>query len=406
MTGRAYRISAMLLLLGAVLVRIISMPGTGFFCDVPAHIIAIQSHGCVIQFPGYVPFHLLVTSIAWLTGSVFSGLLLLSFGCGMISMVYVMLAAKELQGPRAAIVSGGVMAFSILPVYFSVAGTSYTTDMLYISGMLYHGLMCIRRPRQANHYWLALCWLCFGIGMRPLSAVWSAPALCLLSLWRRDFRRLAVTVAIIGMTGLAYVAASIPFYGSVQAFLGASRNINGQLVDYSVRTALTNMFRVVIYPLYGLHLWLCFTLVALIRNRKNVGRPECMYSVCLVAPYLMILLRYIPHAGYYCLLLPVLAVLCWTVAAAPKSLFKWPGVILMTMFLGISLGQLFLLHPIRTKALYSGVANAYLLQYSRSGLKQGYFETLASVMYKVGGELRRQVPRNRQADIKRQMKSP
>ena len=74
---------------------------------------------------------------------------------------------------------------------------------------------------------------------------------------------------------------------------------------------------------------------------------------------------------------------------------------LAILFVAVSLIQFYVLRPVRVRGLKSGIASAYCLQYSRSGLKQGYFETLASAMWKAGGTSRDQVPLVRREKFQR-----
>ena len=406
MKRRNYYALAMLIFIGAVLVRIVCWPSTGFFCDVPGQIYAIESGSYLIQFPGYAPYHLLAALLATCTTSVTEALLLLSFCSGMISLLYVMLAARELQGDRAAILSGVVMAFAVLPVYFSVSGTSYTMDMICVAGMMYHGIKFIRAsPRLLQHYLIVLFWLCCGIIMRPLSAIWLIPALCFLNFWARNLHIWILSLVLILSACSLYICITVPFYGSTQAFLDSSRIVSGQLEGTSIKNLTTNLFRVAMYPAYTLHVWLCFSLLALLLNIRKIKSRESLYVAGLALPFFIILLRYIPHAGYYCLLMPVLALFPWTTLKAPKSLVSWPIGFSLVLFLAISSLQLFVLHPIRITGLYSAVANTYFLQYSRQGLKQGYYETLSSALYKGGGDLRQLVPLNRQKQIEQEIRN-
>jgi hypothetical protein len=82
------------------------------------------------------------------------------------------------------------------------------------------------------------------------------------------------------------------------------------------------------------------------------------------------------------LLIPALVLLpaCFLppVPSGSVRLFSKVGAV----FVAIAACQWLLIRPVPTTNLATGAANAYVLQYSRSGIKQGMFETLASIMFK------------------------
>lgn len=388
--------------IAALILRLISMPSSGFFCDVPAQIKAIESNNLIIQFPGYAPYHFLIAGLASLTASTWQAMLFFSMLCGMLSILYLFLAAKKLAGSTAAVLSGGVMAFAVLPVYFSVAGTSYATEMLFMAGIIYHGISYSGGKKQGWHFGLLLFWLFFGIMMRPPSAVLAIPAVNMLLIRNRDYNRAVLLSFVVLFAALAYFSISSPFYTSFQEFIDSAGKVFNLVSRSSFTGFLTNTFRLIMYPVYSFHIWLLFCLAAFFSNREKRTNQYFLFIILLAAPYLLVLVKYIPHAGYYCPILPVIALFPWTLT---KSLAKpVPGNVklLSLLFVLISLFQFLWLEPVRTKGLGSGIANAYFLQYSRSGLKQGYFETLSTAMFKAGEEYHRLIPENTRKELRKQ----
>src|SRR5580658_5998146 len=103
------------------------------------------------------------------------------------SIFYVAAAARKAAGEEFSLLAAAVMAFGILPVYFSVVGATYATDMLCVSGLLFHGWEFLRQSKPGSYY-LALAWVCFGILMRPLSAGFCCAGLVVLLWHGRDWR--------------------------------------------------------------------------------------------------------------------------------------------------------------------------------------------------------------------------
>jgi hypothetical protein len=384
MSGRKYLIWFWAMLALGFVLRAFSLPSVGFFCDVPNQITAIESKSFLIQFPGYAPFHLVIAGLAKIGISTFHAMALFSFLCGMVSLVYVMFAAREAAGEELSLLVGLVMAFGIMPLYFSVVGTSYTTDLLFVSGMLYHGLRYIRQ-REAKHYFLTVAWIGFGIVMRPVSAAWALPALgCLLYL-KPEKRLILGTVLGLFLTAAIFLGISLSFYGSFSAMLEASRCLSAELAKtHSSKHALANLVRVFAYPAYGFHLWLLFGGFVLLRYWRQCKRPEYIFLLAVVGPYWLLLLRYIPHAGYYCLVTPALAL--FPIILLPKApAFRMRfAPALAVGFLAVSLCQWFLVKQIPTTNIMTGTLNAYVLQYSRAGVRSATCETLTSILRKNG----------------------
>jgi hypothetical protein len=70
-----------------------------------------------------------------------------------------------------------------------------------------------------------------------------------------------------------------------------------------------------------------------------------IYLALLAGPYWLVLVRYIPHAGYYCLLLPAIVLLPGCFCSRRKSLFARHAFGVGGSFLIISVCQWFLLSP-------------------------------------------------------------
>jgi hypothetical protein len=145
--------------------------------------------------------------------------------------------------------------------------------------------------------------------------------------------------------------------------------------------------------------WLVFTVWVALRHWRFQKRRPLLFLVTLAAPYFVLLMRYIPNAGYYCLLIPVLVLLpaCFIPPVPSGGLRVFTR--LAVAFVAVAVCQWLLIRPVPTTSLATGSANAYAFHYSRSGVKQGRFETLASIMVKNNVETNL-VPPNRVADVK------
>ncbi len=370
--------------LGGLLIRLISLPPFGFFCDVPGQLKAIHSNAFHIQFPGYVPFQLLVWGMARTGLTLFEAMWLISLACGMGSMFYVALAARRAVGEEFSLLAGAVMAFGILPVYFSMTGASYPTDMICVAGLLFHGWEFLQ-TRKAGSYYLALAWVCFGIMMRPLSGVFCCAGLAVLLWYGRGWRAWVVTAAALALTVAVYAAISLPYYDSLAAMLPSSGNTT-ELHELSSqlnwKSKVSSFTRVVVYPVYGFHVWLVFVAWVALRNWQFRKRPQLLFLAAFAVPYFLLLLCWISHAGYYCMLIPALVLLpaCFLPPLPTGGLRLFTKI--AAAFVVIALCQWLLIRPVPTTNLATGAANAYVLQYSRSGITQGMFETLAHIMLK------------------------
>jgi hypothetical protein len=364
-----------------LIIRLMSLCPSGFFCDVPSQLKAMQANSFFLYFPGYIPLQLLFRRLAQCGVDQFAAMWLISLACGMGSLFYVALAARKAAGEEFSLLAAAVMAFCILPVYFSVAGASYPTDMLCVSGMLFHGWEFLQ-SRRARSYYFALGWLCFGIMMRPLSAGTCCAGLAVLLWYGRDWRALLVTVLAVPLTVAVYLAISVPYYGSLAAMLHSSSSLSAEMAAQGWRNKITNLARVGIYPIYGFQIWLVFMAWVALRNWQFRKRLPLVFLAAVVGPFFILLLRYIPHAGYYCLLVPALVLLpaCFLPPLPAGGLRLLSGV--GAVFVAIAVCQWLLIRPVPTTSMATGAANAYILQYSRSGIKQGMFETLASIMFK------------------------
>lgn len=392
--SRSYWISFLAISAAALGIRLASLPKVGFYCDVPEELSVIASGIYRIQFPGYVPFHLLIAKLARLGIPTFDVMWLLSLVFGMISLFYVMLAARRVAGDKVSLAIGLVTGLGILPVYFSVVGASYATDMVCAAGMLFHGWEFIR-SRQPAQYYCVLLWFVFGILMRAASMAMCLPGIvCLLAMdWKAS--RAAVTALVLAATGALFFGLSWPYYGSLQAFETASRATSEAIKYTGVQGVLTNFFRFVAYPVYGFQLWLVLTVMMAWRGRGRWRKSELLYLVCVGGVYMAFLLRYIPHAGYYCLLAPafILLPVCFAAAETDSGarFLRWA-----CAFSVIALAQWFALRPITPKGLPTAIADAYFLQYSRAGIKDAMSETLSSI------SLRYQIDTNRIPEVRKQ----
>ena len=383
MSKRKYWLGFWAIIVSGFIIRMISLCPYGFFCDVPPQLKAMRANTFFLFFPGYMPLQLLFWGLAQCGLELFQAMWLISLACGVGSVFYVALAARRAAGEGFSLLAAAVMAFGILPVYFSVAGASYPTDMLCVSGMIFHGWEYLR-SRKAGSYYLALAWLCFGIMMRPISAGFCCAGLAVL-LWQgRDWRAALVSMLALALTVAAYTAISVHYYGSLAAIIHASQShgFKSEVGDRGWRGTVSNLARVGIYAVYGFQVWLVFTGWLAWRNWRLRKGLLLLFLLALAGPYFLFLIGYIPHAGYYCLLIPAVALLpaCFLPPLPSGGLrfFGWVG----AAFVAVALCQWLLIRPVPTTSLATGAANAYILQYSRSGIRQGMFETLASIMFK------------------------
>jgi hypothetical protein len=234
--------------------------------------------------------------------------------------------------------------------------------------------------KQEDARYLAVAWVCFGIMMRPLSSGFCCFGLAYLLWQSRDWRAWVITGIAVALTLGLYAAISLPYYGSLAAMYRSTSALS--VGDGGWTGRLTNLARVGIYPIYGFHVWLVFILWAALAHWRSRKRPQLLFLASFAVPYFMLLVHYIPQAGYYCLLIPALVMLpaCFPPPAPGGGLRLFTGI--SALFAAIALCQWLLVRPQPTTSLATGAANAYILDYSRSGIKQGKFETLASIMMK------------------------
>lgn len=374
-----------------VAIRLMSLPNAPFFSDVPENVAAIESGQMRIQFPGYVPFHLLAKALSPLAGGTFEALLLLSLGTGIGAWIYTMRLGLERHGKTGALLAFLGLGISPLSVYLSAIGASYSMDMLAVAALLFHGNRYLR-DTNTHDFHAALAWFGFGILMRPLSLMFTGLGILYLVWhglqihgWSTQTKWQCASTILMGATTVAlFLALSLPYYESLQHLILSTRQTAGELQGTTLLQFATNLFRFIAYPLWGFHLFLAFPLFGLIQNRKHLDRPFAIFCLLLAGPYTLLLMRYIPHAAYYALLLPVITVLPmlsnkqWEHPVAHRLRMTYACLLILFPL------QWFLVKPIPTTNSLTLVANTYLLQYSRNGIKQDMFETLSSLSRKTG----------------------
>jgi len=168
------------------------------------------------------------------------------------------------------------------------------------------------------------------------------------------------------------------------AFLGASSIIERQVSGTSWQNVVTNTFRFLVYPAYSFNIWVLFSAATILRYWHLCKRNEACFVAAVVCPYMLILLRYIPHAGYWCLVIPAMAILPWLFIPSGDTLLPRSVRVVVGTHVLVSLMAFMLLRPIATTNRLSAAANAYLLQYTRTGIKQAVFGTLSSFLVKEG----------------------
>lgn len=375
-------------LLLALLVRLHLRAETAFYCDVPRSLAAIESGRMVIQFPGYAPYQNLMLALSALTGAPVSVIMSwFALSCGYGAFLYTVYLVYIKAGERACLLASVVMGLSVFPVYFSCVRATYVMDMLAAAGLLAHGSAFLRQQRSRDYHG-ALGWFCFGCLMRPLSFAFTGLALVYLLFQPFRFKRFFVTGACLLFTGLLFVSISLPYYESCTAFLASADQVSSALESFHLLTFLTNLFRLFIYPAWGLHIYLIATVILCLRNRPSLRQPHLLFLLLLTGPYFLLLARYIPHAGYYALLLPGLVALPWFADIHPERFCKQFAILLLAV---VCLTQLYLVRPVPVRGPVSLVANAYIFQYSAAGLRMGMFETLSSLARKTG-VMQEQIP--------------
>ena len=379
----------------AVLLRLFCLPTTAYFCDVPLNQMAVATGKMIIQFPGYAPYHQVIKMMAWCIGSVFGSMVLFSLICGLVAMLLCVLLAHERSGFPGALLVATVMGFSILPVYFSCVGASYATDMLAAAGMIYFGGRFLQLEHPCDYY-LALVWFMFGCIMRPLSCGFTGLAILYLLFRKPSLTRTMLTCAFLTAGVVLFMIVSLPYYGSVYAFLVDGKSILFQLRNFNTIQVFFNLFRVAIYPLWGLHAFLIMTVLMVWRSRKTLDLNFGLFLMLLICPYFCLILCYIPHAGYYCLMLPVFVSFPW-ISGKPVCRDA-PAIFISATLAFVLLCQMLMVRPITTTGPVSLVSNVYMFQYSYSGIKEGRFETLSSLSYK-SGILKDAIPANRIKDV-------
>ncbi len=375
-----------------LLLRLISLPTVPFFCDVPWNVGAVLNGRMFFDFPGYVPWHWLI-SLFTFNGHAFAAFVGFGVAAGLLCLYYIYRTVEYLAGTPSALAAALVFTTGSHSIYFSVVGSSYIVDMLAACGMLYHAVIYARSDRVCRrHFLLTLAWFCIGCILRPMSVPWTGLALLYLFVLRPSWR-LALTSVSVGVASLAaLLLLSFHSYGGVEDFLAAGiRQYHTQMDVQTPLMILTNLFRAAFYPAWGLNLWLLLLIGVVIQRRKDLlaavrrrqPDPGLVCALLLVLPYGALLLRYIPHAGYFCLPLPVLIVLPFF--GQPK-----PGLVVRRAFAfaAVSLVLFFVLGPMTPRSLPGLIYETYGASYTRRGLKTATWGTLArnALKYRVGTE--------------------
>lgn len=394
------------LFLAALLVRLVCLPHTPFFADVPDNVDAIESGRMRIQFPGYVPFHLVVVAIRSAVGDAFSAMVVFSMLCGVLAWHYSVRTAAVFGGFNAAVAAAVVAGFGLIGTYFSVVGSSYTTDLIAAAGATYHGLAVVRRPDAKRHILWAVIWCCFGFVMRPLSGMWLLPGALYLAWAYGGFRERRSALGAIALTMAVGIAVSAPYYGTFADVLGSATGVHAVATDVFDKSELAAaLARLVGFPFYFFHLWLVLAALAVWRARRrgfsSLERRAAIFLLVLTGPYCLVLVRHIPQAGYLCLVAPML-IGCPFIFSSASARRRHLAVAIA--FAAVSLGQLFLLKPVPPTDSARVVADAYFLQYSRAAIKEAMFETLASLALKTG-VLQEEMPEERREDLLRRQRN-
>jgi hypothetical protein len=356
----------------ALTVRLGSLPHQPFFCDVPANVAAVES-GTMIgnAFPGYAPFHWMIKLLGEVAGSPFAGDVLFSVICGLGAILYCTLFAYERAGFRGALLVVILMGFSPMAIYFSTSGASYATDLLGMSAVLYHGNRALIRRSERDLY-LVVFWFAFGCVMRPLSFAFAFPGILFL-LWRfRSWKNLLITALILSAGAAIYGSLTFHYYGSaaaIQKSLYAPKDAGLHPMTFSWIAA--NEVRYALFFVWAMNFYIVLIPLLLWQARRSLNSPLFTYLLLLTVPYACLMLWYIPHAGYICMLLP--AFICAPWVAENRLWMESRGLFLASIFIVLSFLQFFVARPIPFKGTPSLVLNTYVLTYTHRGIERGMF---------------------------------
>lgn len=352
----------------------ISLPERPFFCDVPANVAAVETGAMTIQFPGYVPYHLVIKALASILGGVFPGVIVFSLLCGLGALVYSVLFAYDRAGFSGALLASVLMGFSPIALYFSCVGASYTTDLLAMSALIYHGNRVLVKKSDRD-YKYAVLWFVFGSLMRSLSFPFVGLAVLYLLSKCPTRKHVVFTVVAFALCVVAYSAVTLFYFGGLNQIInqvGSAKQ--GAFHSVTPGWMVRNEVRNILYAVWALNLFLPAVLAFLWFARKQLHRSLSIFFLLLILPYFCMLVWYIPHAGYICLLLPVFMGVPWLGEAA-----FWRGsraVSLAAIFGITSFLQFFVARPIPFTGTVSLVLNAYVLTYTHQGIKEGMFDNL------------------------------
>jgi hypothetical protein len=358
----------------AVLARALSLPTVPFFCDVPTSVAAVNTGKMYIQFPGYVPFHWTIRVIGWVFGGPFHGAVAFSLACGMAAMVYCTRFAYDRGGYPAALLTAAFMGFSPISIYFSCVGASYTTDLLGVSAILFHGNRFID-TREDGQFRRVVLWFIFGCLMRTLS-FWFLGLGVVFLLWKYPSRKNLVFTIVSSVLGAAlFWIPTLYYYGDSGTLRHALIAPTGAgFHGFGSLWLVENEVRNVLFLLWSMNVFVFVIIAVVWMARRHLNRPLTTFFILLTLPYFCFLLWYNCHAGYVCLLLPAFACAPW-LADRPT----WPGnraLALAALFGIISFVQFFGARPVYFRGISSLVENTYLFTYTNQGIKAGMFANL------------------------------
>jgi len=363
----------------ATIVRLLCLANQPYFVDAEGVVNALTDGSLRIQFPGYVPFCLLLKGMTVLTGSPFASEIVFSILCGLAAMIYMTLFAYDRGQFPGALVVSVVAGFSALTVFFSCVGTSYAAELAAASGMIFHGNRVLTN-KEPSHFYGVLVWYVFGTLMRTASFSFTGLALVYL-LWKRPSPRNTVAAgAALILTAVVYLGLSAIYFGSLQNFLAGSSIADTLTMHRPLTWLVLNWFRIALYAVWGLNLFLVLAAWILWKSRRQLNWDLASFFFLLTFPYMCLLLKYTPHAGYLCLVLPALICAPW-VAEKRLWLESRPATVALVLA-PILLAQIFLAHPTPIKGPVSLVANAYVLMYTRDAIKSSMNESLVSLAMK------------------------
>jgi hypothetical protein len=244
-----------------------------------------------------------------------------------------------------------------------------------MSAIIFHGNRVLSKDSEQDYRW-AVLWFVFGSLMRSISFTFVGLGILYL-LFRRPTRQRILFTALAFVAGIVFnLSVTLYFFHGLKGVIDSFAPVNDALHRLSVAWLLGNWLRLLLFIGWGLNILVIIIPVVLWLGRKQINRPLAIFFLLLTLPYFFVLIRYIPHAGYLCLLLP--AIFGAALLVEKEVLPGLRVISLCLVFGGISLLQFFAARPIPFTGPTSLVLNSYLLLYTRQGIEISMFDNLTN----------------------------